>query len=252
MKLIAPNNIFSTIFYLSIPEEKRPELILKDSSLITNELLMQENNIALIPSLDLINHRDLFVSSKIAIGFDAELSNSYLYFSSNDSELKKISLKGDISSNEVILSKIIFKETYNIQPQIELDTHRDFSDKKNYLLSGNLNWNNDKFKTGVSFAEQIALYQDHHYLNYLLAANKAETLNKFHSDNSELSKRIKENFSSLVEGINFNLELNNFLISNQDSIEFSLDIMKKDSYSELLKLLYYHQIIDDIFDVKFV
>ena len=63
MKLIAPNNIFSTIFYLSLPEKNRPELILKESSLVTQELLMTKDALAIIPSLDLINHKDLLVSS---------------------------------------------------------------------------------------------------------------------------------------------------------------------------------------------
>ena len=89
MKLIAPNNFFTTLFYLSIPENNRPELVLKESSLITNELLMSKNSIAIIPSVDLINHRDLFVSSKIAFGFFAELSNTYLYYSNTESNIRK-------------------------------------------------------------------------------------------------------------------------------------------------------------------
>ncbi len=252
MRLIAPNNIFTTLFYLSIPEIKRPELLLKESSLITNELLISNDSLAIIPSLDLINHRDLFVSSKIAFGFDSELSNTFLYFSESDPDFKKLLLKGDISSNEVILSKIFFLESYYIQPQIELDTKENFNNKKNYLLTGNINWNSEKYKSGVSFSEQIAEYLEAYYINFLLVANEEGPLKKFQEENSELPKTIKNNFSSLIKKIDFTDELSEFLITNQNSLEFDFEKMNTESYSELIKILYYHHIIDDMFDVRYV
>jgi len=252
MKLIAPNNIFTTLFYLSIPEDDRPELILKESSLITNELLITKNSLAIIPSLDLVNHRDLFVSSKIAFGFGSGLSNTYLYFSKSDPDFKKLSLKGDISSNEVILSKIIFKEIYNVQPEIELDTKENLNEKKNYLLAGNLNWKSDKYKNGVSFSEQIADFFEAYYVNFLLTSNEDETLTEFQQQNSDLPKTIKEKFKSLIEKIGFTNELSDFFTKNQHSIEFDFDKINVESYVEIIKILFYYQIIDDIFDVKFI
>jgi hypothetical protein len=237
---------------LSIPENKRPELVLKESSLITNELLMSKNSIAIIPSVDLINHRDLFVSSKIAFGFFSELSNTYLYYSNTESKIKKLSLKGDISSNEVILSKILFQEIYNINPEIELDTKENFNIKKNYLIIGNLNWDSDRYKSGISFSEQIADFFEAYYINFLLAANEEKTLSEFHNRHPDLVKTIKNNFASVIEKVSFSDELSEFLIANQDSIEFDFNKMNQESYVEMIKVLYYHQIIEDIFDVKFV
>lgn len=99
------------------------------------ELLKDQETLAFIPSLDLINHKDLYVSSKFCIGFESYISNSYLYFASAANEFEKVLLKGDVSANEVLLSKIIFKEIYNIQPEIELDVYEKFNDAKNYLVS---------------------------------------------------------------------------------------------------------------------
>ena len=80
MKLIFPNNIFSTFFILSMEDKFKKNIIVKDSSLLTQELNFDEDAVALIPSLDLINQRDLKVSSKLGISFEGLLSNSYVYF----------------------------------------------------------------------------------------------------------------------------------------------------------------------------
>ncbi|MBK7105879.1 MAG: hypothetical protein IPH62_11405 [Ignavibacteriae bacterium] len=250
MKLIAPNNIFSSIFYLSIEEKNKPELILKDSSLILKELNQHQNALAFIPSLDLINHKELFVSQKFVIAFEAYISNTYLYFAHDN--FNKLLLKGDISSNEVLLSKIIFKEIYNIQPEIELDINDKFHDNKNYLVSGNLNWINNRYKIGTSFSEHISEFIDFPYVNYLLVSNSKSELEKFHSLNENLINNISKNFVENVQKINLGEEINEFIISNQSTVFFDFNSIANESFTELINLLYFRKIIDDIFDVKFV
>ncbi len=63
MKLIIPNKIFTTLFILSMNEESRPEIEVKEASLISAELNDNENYIGIIPSFDLIISR--FVISTI-------------------------------------------------------------------------------------------------------------------------------------------------------------------------------------------
>ncbi|MCB0752158.1 MAG: hypothetical protein KDC52_11835 [Ignavibacteriae bacterium] len=252
MKLIAPNNIFSTIFYLSLPEKNRPELILKESSLVTQELLMTKDALAIIPSLDLINHKDLLVSSKIAFSFSGLLSNSYLYYSKSDQEFKSLLIKGDVSSNEVILSKIIFKEIYYIEPKIGLDVSENFDENKNYLLTGNLNWQKEKFKIGNSFSEYISDFLEYPYVNYLVVSGDEEIINKFHLQIEDFNKTIIEKLPKILEKINLGDEINDFIYSNQFLIDFNFNVDQIEGYNQLIRLLYYHQIIDDLFDVKFV
>lgn len=121
MKLHIPNNIFATLFVLSIKEKNRPEIRVNPSSLIVSELLSNETAVGLIPSLDIIDNRELIISAKFGLAFEGLLSNSYLYYFNKNTEVKKILLRGDISKNEVILSKIFFKERYDLQPEILLD-----------------------------------------------------------------------------------------------------------------------------------
>ncbi len=252
MKLIAPNNIFSTILLLSIPPKIRPELIIKDSSLIANELLNSNDSIALIPSIDLIKHKDLFVSEKIAIGFDELVSNSYLYFSKTNGDFKKLLLKGDISSNEVILAKIVFKENYNLEPKIELDSGKEFNEDQNYLVSGNQNWLNGKYKNGISFSEQISDLLEFPYINYVLVSNDKDLLVEFHSSIKNINSLVDENFESILKKVELGDEINVFLKSNKYSLNYELTEIGKVGLVEQIKLLYFHQIIDDIFDIKFV
>lgn len=252
MKLIAPNNIFSSLFYLAIDEKFKPEFLVKESSLIVKELLKDQETLAFIPSLDLINHKDLYVSSKFCIGFESYISNSYLYFASAVNEFEKVLLKGDVSANEVLLSKIIFKEIYNIQPEIELDVYEKFNDAKNYLVSGNLNWNNNRFGIGISFSEQITEFLELPYINYLLVSNSKTQLENFHEQNKDLLNNLSSNFEQMIKKINLGEEINDFLITNSDCLIYNFELYGNESYLELVKLLYFHQILNDMIDVKFV
>ena len=80
------------------------------SSMLSKELEKNTDAIALVPVMDLINHKDFFISSKLGISFENLLCNSYLYYNSDEKIFKDLFLFGDISSQEVILSRIIFKE----------------------------------------------------------------------------------------------------------------------------------------------
>ena len=44
------------------------------------KIISDDNAIGLIPSLDLLSFKDLFISSEIGISFNALLSNSYIHF----------------------------------------------------------------------------------------------------------------------------------------------------------------------------
>ncbi|MBK8943705.1 MAG: hypothetical protein IPM32_00405 [Ignavibacteriae bacterium] len=250
MKIIAPNNIFSSIFYLSIDEKNKPELILKESSLLLKELNKHQNAIAFIPSLDLINQKELFVSQKFVIAFEAYISNTFLYFAHDN--FNKLLLKGDISTNEVLLSKIIFQEIYNIQPEIELDVHDKFHENKNYLVSGNLNWIKNRYNIGTCFSEHISEFIEFPYVNYLLVSNSKTDLEKFHSVNENLLGNISKNFVENVKKINLGDEINEFIINNKSTVFFDFNSITNESFAELINLLYFRKIIDDMFDVKFL
>jgi len=109
MNIIIPQNIFSTLFALTLPDNQKEKIIIKESSLIVKELEKNKDSVGIIPSFDLLRNPELFVSKKFAISFDGFLSNSYLYFKPEQTTLDKILLHGDISSNDLVLSKFFFQ-----------------------------------------------------------------------------------------------------------------------------------------------
>jgi hypothetical protein len=252
MRLIIPNNIFATLFLLSIDESERPEVLVKDSSLIVSELENDENSIALIPSLDLIDNRELYISSKLGLAFEGLLSNTYVYYLENNSEISKVFLRGDVSKNEVILSKIIFRERYNIEPEFSLDINQSIDEDKNYLVIGSQNWNNNFYKMGISFSEQISDILEFPYVNFLFASKNENLLKDFNKQFANVTKSIINSLEPNLQKIDLSDEVNNFILKEIPFVYFDFTEAESEGLKELLQLAYYHQIFDDIFNIKFV
>lgn len=252
MKLIIPNNIFATLFLLSIDEKERPEVTVKESSLIVSELENDENSVALIPSLDIIDNRDLFVSTNLGLAFEGLLSNTYIYYLDNNSEVDKVLLRGDLSKNEVILSKILFKERYNIEPEISLDTNQKISEQNNYLITGSENWNSNLYKKGISFSEQTSDILEFPYANFLFASKNENSIKEFNRQFENITKMIIPNLDANLKKIGLGEEVNNFINREIPSVYFEFTAAELEGLKELLQIAYYHQIFDDIFDINLV
>ena len=114
MKIVIPQNIYGAILSLNFPDSLKEKVEVKPSSMITSEIVNGNADIGLIPSFDLLNHSDLKISGNFGVSFDGLLSNAYLYFAPEQNRFEKINLRGDVSSNEIILTKIMFQERFNI------------------------------------------------------------------------------------------------------------------------------------------
>jgi hypothetical protein len=252
MNLIIPNNIFATMFVLTLEGENKPNVLVRDSSLITKELLNSSDNIALIPSMDLINNRELFVSQKFGISFESPLSNSYIYFPSESEEIKEVLLKGDVASNEVILSKIIFNERYGLKIDIALDSGSDLNAKKTYHICGNENWTEKIYERGSSFAEQVLEITDQPYLNYVLASTNEDLVKEFNKKFDKLNEILLSNLDNYLTKINLESNVSEFIKEEINSVNFDLKNEELEGLEDTIQFIYFNQIIDDLFDIKFV
>ena len=252
MNIIIPQNIYTTFFALSLPDEEKEKVIIRESSLIVKELEQSKESVGIIPSLDLLRHPDIFVSRKFALSFDGALSNSYFYFMPEQNKLNKILLHGDISANDLILCKILFPEQYGIEPELVLDNNPlDFT-TNNYLISG---LENDIFpvtNNGISFSDHIAEVLDLPYVNFVLASYGNENLKAFEEIITNISKIITSNLHDYLSKLRLNRKLSDFITENSESVYFDFTANEQQALDELLKLPYYHGIIDDIVEVKFV
>lgn len=252
MKLFIPDNIFTSIFVSEIPDNSDIEVIKKESPLLCKQFEIDTSAIALIPTLELINHQALFISSTIGISFDGTLSNSYIYFPEMERSLKKIKIRGDVSINEIVLAKILFSERYSSNVEIILDTAKERTINEDYIVIGDENFHQENYKKGISFSDQVAEMLDLPYVNFVFAALDKDSLEKFDSLFESIDVKIEDNISKILSGFNFSDDVKNFVSDNLSSVYFEMTQNENQAMHELIKLTYYHGIVNDIFDIRFI
>lgn len=252
MKIFLPDNFVFRIFSYSLPLSVRQQVIFKQSSSVSAAINETEASVGFIPSIDLIFHKDFFVSSKFAVAFEGQLSTSYLYFNSESKKISDLILSGDVSSLEPIVSKILFKELYGVEPDIRIDQYPELVKNQNSIISGDYNFSSGLFKNGISLAEEITDFLSLPFVNYVLVSKDEKLLTSFQNSLLGISEEI---YSSIEEDkikLSFNNEANDFIKSNISSLIFDIEQNDIEGITHLLLLPYYHGIIKEIIDVKYV
>ena len=250
-KFYLPRNIFSQILLSEIEDKSEIDFQFVPSALIVKNISNEKDSVGLIPTMDLITNKDLFVSSEIGISFDALLSNAYIHFKEEQETIDELFMKGDVTSNEVILSKILFKEFYDVEVKTTLLNKEVTDFKDNILVIGDENYEKELFLNGLSFAEEIIELINAPYVNFVLAAKSEETIKEFNSKyKSSLTKGHSDNFDNIFPDIpQTSLD---FLSVNIQHLVFDFDEQDVEGIKQLLQMPYYHGMIKDIIDVKFV
>jgi hypothetical protein len=251
MKLILPDNIYSQIFLSEINNSGKLQTELSPSALIAKRIITEENTIGLIPTLDLITFKDFFISREIGISFNALLSNSYIYFKEKQKSLSEIFLQGDVTSNEVILSKILLNEFYNVNVKTTLLSSPPSDFNNNILIVGDENFEVEFFSRGLSFAEEIIELISGPYVNFVLAGVNETLLKEFASTyKSGFINGHSESFDDLFPQLpKTSLD---FLRLNIQHLIFDLEEQDIEGIKLLLQLPFFHGMINDILDIKFV
>ena len=250
-KFYLPQNIFSSVLLSEIGDKSELDLEFFPSSLISKKLSSDDSSVGLIPTMDLVTNKDLFVSSEIGISFNALLSNSYIHFKEEQETIGELFLKGDVTSNEVILSRILFKEFYDVEIKTTL-LNKEVSDfKDNLLITGDENYEKELFLNGLSFAEEIIELINAPYVNFVLASSSEDAIKEFNSNyKSSFSNGHAENFKKLFP--TFPQTSLDFLAVNMQHLVFDFEEQDREGITQLLQMPYYHGMIKDIIDVKFV
>ena len=250
-KFYLPRNIFSRILLSEIEDKSELDIEFLPASLISKKLSDDNNSVGLIPTMDILTNKDFFVSSEIGISFDALLSNAYIHFKEEQETIDELLMKGDVSSNEVILSKILFKEFYDVEIKTTL-LNREVSDfKDNLLIIGDENYEKELFLNGLSFAEEIIELINAPYVNFVLAGNSEESLKTFNTAyKEEFSAAHKENFDDLFP--NFPQTSLDFLSVNIQHLVFDFEEQDREGINQLLQMPYFHGMIKEMIELKFV
>ena len=141
--------------------------------------------------MDLLSHKDFFISRSLGISFDEPISNSYIYYDQKEKNINEIVLSGDVSSNEAILTKILFSETYGIDIQLSIEKPNGGSSTKNRILTGDRNFIENNFNSAISFTEEIIELISAPYINFIFACESENVLKKFHSNYQGIISQVK-------------------------------------------------------------
>ena len=250
MKLVLPSNIFTGLLAENLDPGLKKDLIFNPSSLITSELTKDKNCVGLIPTLDLLKNTDLYVSSKHGIAFEGNLCNSYIYFKPGEKSVSVFSLFGDVSSLDVILSKILFKEIYNTDIKIEILT-RELKDK-NLVVIGDKNFENERAFSGISFAEEVIDSLSLPFVNYVFASGNKSSLEELNEKLENVGSKVYKNVEEYDFGKKISKKTNEYIKTNISSFITDFEPNDIDGIDQLLRLPYYHGIVNDIIEVKYV
>jgi hypothetical protein len=251
MKIISPNNYFAKLFFYNFKIGLKDHIHFLPSSLIMNELLNSENSIALIPVTDLIRNKDFHISRSFGLSFEGSLSNSYIYYGGYSKNISELNLLGDVSSCEAILSKILFRELYNTEIEIILKTNSEFENDKNYIINGDMNFREDLFIRGFSFAEEIIELINVPYVNYVFASKKPNILKEFNLlATAPVNKFLENSEDAIKEIIPSNLQ--EYFMANLSSLIFNYNEQDLEGIEQVLRLPYFHGLITDIIALNLV
>jgi hypothetical protein len=254
MNVYFPDNVFTRVLTSCLPEEIKSKIKFLPSAQITQSISDDKSSIGLIPVMDLLRHKDLFVSAGYGISFEESLCNSYIYYSSDEKEINKISLAGDVSSQEVILSKILFKEMYGSDIEIEILTSLDKAEGKNLLIAGDDNFKGDRFRKGISFSEIFVDTLSLPFVNYIFASSDKEALEGFEKKLEGIETFIYNKFeeSQEVSPLRGDKEGADYIRLNISSFIFKFDEQDRVGIDQILRLPYFHGIVKDIVEVNFL
>lgn len=252
MLIYFPKNIFTELIYNSLSPEISGQVEFIPASLISKKLSKNDNSIGLIPSFDLLKHKDYFVSKSFGISFENSLCNSYLYLQTEGGQIKELNLLGDVSSNEVIGSKLILKELYSTEVNIGLITDASDGKNKDLLIVGDENFTSGKYVKGLSLAEEITEVLSLPYVNFALASTSELHIRDFIKSTVGLQAAIYDRVEKGEHNLNLPDDAKLYFRENISSFICNLEEQDLDGLDQLLKLPFYHNLIQEIVEIKFV
>ncbi|MCL5030366.1 MAG: hypothetical protein M1480_15250 [Bacteroidetes bacterium] len=252
MNILSPQNIFSKLLVDNLPANLKSNVKYFPSALISTELKKQNDCVGLIPTIDIIKNNDLFVSKSFGISFEGALCNSYIYYNSAQKEFKELGLLGDVSSVEVVLSKILFQEIYDSSVEVKILTDESKANDQNLIITGDLNFKSQKFSTGISLAEEIIESLSLPFVNYIFASKEESLIQQLNENLAGVSASIYDEVEEIKFGEEFSLEAKSYIKENISSFIIDFDNQDLEGINQIIRLPYFHGMIKDIIEVKYV
>jgi len=252
MKLFFPQNVFTKAIKDALPLDLVGKVNFLPSAIIAGEVTKDQDSIGLIPTLDLITYKELFISRSHGVSFENSLCNSYIYFNSKAKNINEIYLGGDVSSLEVIIVKILFEELYDTSVEVKIVPNISVVNTGHILLVGDKNFDNDRFSLGVSFAEEIVDTFSFPFVNYVFASSSKDLIEELNNILPGVGLLIYEKVESENFGQEISLLARKYIKDNISSFIFDLDEQDLDGINQLIQLPFLRGIVNDITELKYV
>ncbi len=252
MKLFFPNNVFSRLTAKNLPDNIRSSVEFLPSPLLTTRLREIPDSVALIPTMDLIKNGDLFVSKSFGISFEGTLCNSYFFYGSSRKEISTLNLFGDVSAVEVVMCKLLFKELYDSEIELAVITDESKIKAGNTLVVGDKNFGSGIFSEGISFSEEIIETLNLPFVNYVLASGEEAAVKLLNRAFEGIGNKIYDNAEEFLSSENLGRNVSEYIAENISSFIPEFDVQDAEGIEQILRLPYFHGMIDDIVEVKFV
>lgn len=248
-----PNNLYTRLIKQVMTENLANRVVFSETPLLMKRLLSGEYQAVLVPVFELLNkdEEELFISSKYGLVLENDLSLSFLYFPPDTDEIEEIQVAGDVSSQDILLTKILLKESFEIEPKISLASKEE-KPQASLLLSGDLNFAQNRFMKGMNIAEHVAELLTLPYVSYILVSKSKDVLEELHHEFTGLNDALSELVETGGWDSGITPEVTEFLRVNVASIVLELIDDDRKGIEQLVQLPYFHQVVDEIPELRFV
>ena len=141
---------------------------------------------------------------------------------------------------------------YRSDIQVEISTHLNKPESRNLLIAGDENFVEEKFNEGISFAESMVETLSFPFVNYVFASNEKEILENFIKEIDEIDSLV---YNKIEEG-NFDKKISQaseeHIRSNISSLVLKFDDQDVEGINQILRLPYFHGIVTDIVEIKYI
>jgi hypothetical protein len=159
---------------------------------------------------------------------------------------------GDVSSTEIILSKILFEELYDSSVSINLLTEEKNIEGKNLIITGDKNFTGERVFSGISFSEEVVEMLSYPFVNFVLASKDKSVIKKLNGQCKNLSNLIYDKAEKEDLPGSYSGKIIEYIRQNISSLILDLDSNDCDGIDQLLQLPYLRGMIENIMDIKFV
>lgn len=251
MKIGMPDSFYFRIIGEIASKNEDFKAYFEPSAVLAGKISSGELDAAFIPSLYLLQNEEVLVSSKIGLSFEGFASQSFMKFTKlEEGEKADISVAGDQSIQEPLIVEIILHELYGIESRFHLKSVKDALKDDNAVLTGDAALNAEYHEQGLSLSEELYEISELPYLNFVLAAKDAEKgklVEKYFAERAE-------QFYEMIEGENeFGLDEKNrsFMRENVQGTVIDLDEADIEGLNNLLRMIFYKGLSQDIRELKF-